>query len=69
MGDHIGTALFTAATQAGPIGFKVSYYRYGTETRIGKVEIATHWAALEALSLTVDPMTTPVTAMLQSRPQ
>jgi hypothetical protein len=69
LGDHIGTALFTAATQDGPIGFKVSYYRYGTEMRIGKVEMATHWSELEALSLTVDTLATPVTAMLQSRPQ
>ena len=69
LGDHIGTAFFTAATQDGPIGFKVYYYRYGTEMRIGKVEMATHWTDLEALSQTVDTLATPVTAMLQSRPQ
>jgi hypothetical protein len=69
LGDHIGTALFTAATQDGPIGFKVSYYRFGTETHIGKVEVSTHWSELEALSLTVEPLATPVTAMLQSKPQ
>ena len=67
LGDHIGTAFFTIATEHGPIAFKISYYRYGTETHIGKIEFAEHWSEIEALSLTVDPLPAPVTALLQSR--
>jgi len=69
LGDHIGTALFTTVTDDGPVAIKVSYYRYGTETRIGKVEFAAHWTEIEALALTVDPLPAPVTALLESRPQ
>ena len=69
LGDHIGTALFTTVTDDGPVAIKVSYYRYGTETRIGKVEFAARWTEIEALSLTVDPLPAPVTALLESRPQ
>ncbi|HUO10376.1 MAG TPA: hypothetical protein VM008_18870 [Phycisphaerae bacterium] len=68
LGDHIGTALFTAATEHGPVAFKISYYRYGTDTHVGKIEIVEHWSDIEALSLTVDALPAPVTALLQSRP-
>jgi hypothetical protein len=67
LGDHIGTALFTAATEHGPVAFKIYYYRYGTDIHVGKIDIAEHWADIEALSLTVDALPEPVTALLQSR--
>ncbi len=67
LGDHIGTALFTLPTEHGPIAIKVSYYRYGTDMHVGKVEIAYRWSDIEALSQTVDALPAPVTALLQSR--
>jgi hypothetical protein len=67
LGDQIGTAFFTTVTEHGPIAFKISYYRYGTDIHVGKIEFATHWSEIEALSLTVDPLPAPVTAPLRSR--
>ncbi len=69
LGDHIGTALFTLPTEHGPIAIKVSYYRYGTDTHVGRVEIAYRWADIEALSETVNALPAPVTALMQSRSQ
>ena len=60
-------ALFTLLTEHGPLAIKVSYYRYGTDTHVGKVEIAYRWADIEALSLTVDAL--PPVTLLQSRSQ
>ena len=69
LGDHIGTALFTLPTEHGPLAIKVSYYRYGTSTHIGKVEIAYRWTDIETLAETVNALPQPVTATLQSRSQ
>ena len=62
-------ALFMLPTEHGPIAIKISYYRYGTDTHVGKVEIAYRWADIEALSQTVDALPAPVTALLSSRSQ
>ncbi len=69
LGDHIGTLLFTAATDDGPVAFKVFYYRFGTEMRIGKVLVVAHWTEIETYSQSVELLPTPVTAMLQSKPR
>jgi hypothetical protein len=69
LGDHMGTALFTLPTEHGPIAIKVSYYRYGTELHVGKVEIAEKWSDIETLAETVNALPTPVTAVLSSRSQ
>ncbi|MGN6368316.1 MAG: hypothetical protein ACTHN5_08665 [Phycisphaerae bacterium] len=69
LGDHIGTALFTLPTEHGVIAIKVSYYRYGTDTHVGKVEIADKWTEIELLAETVNALPAPVTAVLSSRVQ
>jgi hypothetical protein len=69
LGDHMGTAMFTLATEHGPIAIKVSYYRYGTDTHVGKVEIAEKWSEIEAMAETVNALPAPVTAVLSSRGQ
>lgn len=69
LGDHIETLLFTAVTDDGPVAFKISTYRVGTETRVGKVQIVDHWSEIDNLSQTVELLPTPVTAPLQSKPR
>lgn len=68
LGQNIGILLFTVATEDGPVAFKISYYAYGTDMYVARMEVVDNWDDVERLAATVDMLPAPVTVPLGSDP-
>jgi hypothetical protein len=64
LGQDMGILLFTAATETGPVAFKVYYYGYGQDMNIARMDISEDWDEIERLSATVDMMQVPISVPL-----